>query len=162
MSIHKLGYGGCHNPPCRQRPDALEAVFTRAGSVQPIQRFIRALLTSFNFHDFEDCRTRVSVPASPQKLSGLYVTPGQTLTDRRFNKTLNQLLPAYFTRPADRSYCDLMPKHGHAQRARDLVQTAIMCLLRFLIISEVCAMGGTNAKHQKWAQANALLGFGGF
>lgn len=92
-SVFKIsrGYGGCLNPPCRQRPDALEAVFTRAGSVQPTPRFLRALLTSFNFHDFEDCRTRASVPASPQKLSGSYVTPGHTAMGGTFKKNPNRL-----------------------------------------------------------------------
>lgn len=81
-SVFKIsrGYGGCLNPPCRPHAYALRDVLTRAGSVQPMPEFFRALLTAFGFDHFEDCRTRASVPASPQKLSGSYVTPGLCLT----------------------------------------------------------------------------------
>lgn len=92
-SVFKLlrGYGGCLNPPCRPHSHALRDVLTRAGSVQPMPRCLRALLTGFAFESLQ----------------------------------------------------------------------VICSALRFLIISEVPAIGGQNANHQKWAQAHALLGFWG-
>lgn len=126
-SVFKIsrGDGGCFNPPCRQQPVALEAVFTRAPT----------LCTPLN---------RVS-------------------------------------RPVDGFILGLIPNRSHGNRDRGLEQhtddfgfvfyiTSEESLmgemnanpLRFLIISEVCAMGCNSENNQNRPQGHALLGFKGF
>lgn len=47
MSIHMRGYGGCLNPPCRQQPYALEAVFARVPALCTQPMFISRLADGF-------------------------------------------------------------------------------------------------------------------
>lgn len=107
-SVFKIsrGDGGCFNPPCRQQPDALEVVFTRAP----------ALCTPLN---------RIS-------------------------------------RPVDGFIRGLITNRIHGNRDRGLEQHRDESGLRFLIISEVPAMGGTSENIKNRPQGRALLGFKGF
>jgi len=85
MSLYFLmqGYGGCFNPPCRQRPNVLKRLISRASMIRqsamefarPVDKFLKV----FGFYEAIQRRIAVRVSATDTTLNCLQTTKLQIL-----------------------------------------------------------------------------------